>query len=261
MAFQFGMRTGTLDLLDWDEAVIRGFCAEEDLEKEEWFLPLDGIFIEVAGRAEPVDRALVVYKRPEPTQITATLPMIAVIRDSIIPAEERLLTIVQQFKLPTDGAAAVSAGGMVGYTEYDTKDKAQPYDFIYTIECWARYRTVAQMLLQMVMAKYPHRGTVLVTDSIGCERTYATYQQGVNDLTEVSSMVERIPGFSLTIKVEGELTLDREQFSVPAFTGTRTPEPLPGHGDEDEPDPGPGGLYGTGHPIIRSGIYSRPRRL
>lgn len=257
MGLEFGFRTGVVDLLDWDEALIRGFGAQEDLIKEQYYLPLDGIFVNLNGRAEPVDRAMVVFKRPEPTQVTAILPMIAVIRDSIVSAEERLLSPVQQFKLPTDGADRVSAGGMLGYTQYDTKDKAHPYDFIYTIECWARYRAVAQMMLQMVMSAYRQRATITVLDSIGCERTYAAYQQGVNDITEVSSLVDRVPGFSLTVKIEGELTLDREAFAVSAFTGTRTTEPLPGPGGGDEPDPGPGGLFGTGQPIIRSGIYGR----
>ena len=123
MPLEFGHRTGSVDLLDWDEGIARGFGAKEDLEKEEWFLPLEGIFIRIDGRAEPVDRALVVVKRPEPTQISATLPMIAVIRDSIIPAEARLLTTVQQYRLPTDGATMVSAAGEIGWTLIDSKNK------------------------------------------------------------------------------------------------------------------------------------------
>ena len=283
MPLEFGHRTGSVDLLDWDEGIARGFGAKEDLEKEEWFLPLEGIFIRIDGRAEPVDRALVVVKRPEPTQISATLPMIAVIRDSIIPAEARLLTTVQQYRLPTDGATMVSAAGEIGWTSYDTKDKEQPYDLYYTIECWARFRAVAQMLLQMVLRAYPHRARVKLYDGLNNDRIYAVFQQAINDLTEVSSLVDRVCGFSVTIRAEAELTLDREPISVPAFTGTQTGSPLPGvggpgyqlvpgpggvgfvpadqngvplaNGGQTNPDPGPGGRFGTGFPIIRQGVY------
>lgn len=282
MALEFGWRTGSVDLLDWDEALIRGFGAREDITRELWYLPLDGIFVPVDGREEPVQEALVVYKRPEPTQITATLPMIAVIRDTIQPAEARLLTTVQSYRLPAEGGVPISAGGSVGWSFYETKDKEQPYDLHYTIECWARYRSVAQMLLCMVMRRYPHRGTITVTDGINNPRVYAVYQQGTSDLTEVASLTERVCGFSLSLRVEAELTLDKEPIVVPAFTGTQSNTPLlgggvqlvpgpggyglvpadanglpiagPGAAGQNDPDPGPGGRYGTGSPIIRTGI-------
>jgi hypothetical protein len=287
---EFGERTGNVDYQDWDEAMLRGIGALPDVAKNQWYLPLDGIFVQVDGRQEPIKRALVVYKRPEPTAISATVPMIAVIRDSIVPADVRKLSPVVSFRLPCEGAQRVSAGGEIGWTSYETKDKEQPYDFFYTFECWARFRTVAQMLLLMVMKKFPQNGAVTILDGLDNPRTYAVFQQGVTDLTDVSSMVERIPGYALSVRVEAELTLDRESFCVPAFTGSRTEFPLPGVGNggagngyqlvpapggvglvpanglgiplanggtlgTGDPDPGPGGLYGTGKPIIRTGIY------
>lgn len=285
---EFGYRTGHVDFYDFDEAMALALGAAPDPAKNEWFLPLEGIFVHVDGRKEPIDRALVVYKRPEPTQISATVPMISIIRDSVTPAEERLLSTVRSYRLPCEGAKRISAGGCLGWTSYEEKDKEQPYDFFYTIECWARFRTVAQILLQMMMRRFPMRGqTVRVVDSIDNERIYAVYQQGVTDLTDVSSLVERIPGYSLAVRVEGELTLDREPECLPAFTGTQTTEPLPGSGGPgyqlvpgpggygrvpadangiplcpggvQNPDPGDGGLYGTGRPIIRTGVYGSSR--
>jgi hypothetical protein len=289
MAYEFGYRTGDVDLLDWDDAMIRGFGALWDEYKNEFYLPLNGIFVKVEGRQVPIDKALVVYKRPEPSQITAILPMIAVIRDSVVPADIRLQSQTEQYRLPAAGMTdiqRVSAGGELGWTEYETKDYERPYDMFYTFECWSKYRTVSQMLLMMVMRAFPERGTVTLTDGIGNPRVYATYQQGTNDLTDVSSMVERVPGYSVSIRAEAELTLDREPFTLPAFTGTRTKSPLPGlpvgvgyhyargpgglglvpvnghgiplaGGGRTEPNPGPGGIYGTGLPIIRESNYYR----
>jgi hypothetical protein len=280
---EFGERTGNVDYYDFDEAVARGIGALPDEVKNEWYLPLEGIFINVDGRQEPIDRALVVYKRPEPTQITATVPMIAIIRDSVTPADERLLTPVVSYRLPCEGADRVSIGDCLGWTSYEQKDKEFPYDFFYTVECWARFRTVAQILLQMMMKRFPHRGSVTVVDGIDNPRVYATFQQGITDLTDVSSLVERIPGYALSVRVEAELTLGNEPICVQAFTGERTDAPLPGVGDGGyqlvpgpggygrvpadrdgiplllggvrNSDPGDGGLYGTGRPIVRSGVY------
>ncbi|MGD9725615.1 MAG: hypothetical protein AB7L09_03345 [Nitrospira sp.] len=286
---EFGTRTGHVDFYDFDEAMAIALGGQEDPIKNQWFLPLTGIYVKLDGRQEPIDRALVVYKRPEPTQISATVPMIAIIRDSTTPAEERLQSPTVSYRLPCEGAKQVSAGGVTGWTSYEQKDFEQPYDLFYTIECWARFRTVAQILLQIMMKRFPMRGqTVVVVDGINNPRTYAVYQQNVTDLTDVSSMVERIPGYSLSVRVEGELTLDREPKCISAFTGTQSTEPLPGAGgpgyqlvpgpggyglvpaDENgiplagggtqNPDPGVGGLYGTGSPIIRTGVYGSNQR-
>ena len=288
MPLEFGERTGSVDFIDWDEAMLRGIGAVPDTYKNEWYLPLEGIFVQIEGRQEPIDRALVVFKRPEPTNITATLPMIAVIRDSVSPAEQRLQTQTVSYRLPAEGASQVSAGGQLGWTQYETKDFEQPYEFFYTFECWARFRTVAQMLLSMAMKRFPHRGEVTVIDGLANERVYPVYQQGVTDLTDVSSLVERIPGYALSVKAEAELTLDREPIVVTAFTGSQSTSPFPGTGSGDgyqlvpgpggyglvpadangiplaggglvDPDPGPGGLFGTGNPIIRTGVYGSSR--
>ena len=285
---EFGERTGSVDFYDFDEAVAYALGALPDEAKNEWYLPLKGIYVVIDGRQTPIDRALVVYKRPEPTQISAALPMISIIRDSATPAEDRLLSPVISYRLPCDGAQQVSAGGCLGWTSYEQKDKGQPYDFFYSIECWSRFRTVSQILLQIMMKRFPILGqTLVVVDGIDNPRTYAAYQQSVNDLTDVSSLVERVPGYSLAIRVEGELTLDREPICIPAFTGTRTTSPLPGAGGPgyqlvpgpgghglvpadnngiplipggiQNQNPGNGGLYGTGRPIIRTGIYGSSR--
>lgn len=239
---EFGMRNGHLDLLDWDRAVVDHICSGYDADKNQHFLDLNGLYI----GDDPIERALVVYKRPEPTQVEMDLPMIALSRDDISTAESRLYTIAQQYRLPAAGATPVSARGCLGYTEYEQKEQERPYDLMYTIECWSRYRTVAQMLLLMVMAKFPLKGSITVTDSLGCARVYAAYQEGTSDLTEVISLVDRVVGYALTVRLEGELTLDRMPQEFQAFIGETSPTPV----NPDDPDPGPGGIYADGLPDI-----------
>lgn len=267
MALQFGYEVGDLRQHHWDQAVAKGFGAQYDAAKDQWFLPLDFEIIQNDGVHTPIDKALVVFKKSEPTTIDMVVPEITISLDNVVPDEQRILTPTMQYRLPAGGATRVSAGGQLGWTAYKTKDKAEPYDFTYTIECWSRYRYVAQQLREMIMAKYPMRGTIVVTDDIGNRGKYLVTQVGTAELSQVSSMVDRIVGFSLTIKCEGELTSDRSSFTVSAFTGGTSSSPIPGitkigagtvdgkpAGKNADPIPGPDGLYGTGKPIIRTGL-------
>lgn len=262
---EFGYRTGHVDLIDFDKAVVRGLGAQWDYNKNEWYLPLnlyleipEGIVTPDTGEPNPppgpmtISRAKVVYKRPEPTQVEFDLPEIAIIRDDLVPDASRLQTTTQQYRLPAEGATPISVNGMLGWSQYENKDQERPYDITYTIECWARFRTVAIMLLQMMMARFPIRGKVTVIDSINNPRVYLAIQEGTSDLLEVSSLVDRVAGYSLTIRVEGELTLDRMPITETPFTGTQTPTPPVGPpATPENPNLPPGGLYGDGLPCVR----------
>lgn len=263
---QFGMRTGHVDLIDYDLAVTRQTGAILDTEQNEWYLPLSFYIEDPAIGPVAIERALVVYKRPEPTQVQHEVPQIAIIRDDIDPDPTRLYSPTVQYRLPAPGATPVSAycaplgRDIIGYDCYETKDKEVPYNLTYTIECWSRYRVPAQTLLQMMMKRFPLRGTLTVTATeeagrnVTCDRTYLFFQEGIADLTEVNSMVERIPGFALTIRVEAELTLEKEPITVNGFTGETSVDPIPGTPGYPggNPDLPPGGVYGDGLPRIRT---------
>ena len=44
-------------------------------------------------------------------------------------------------------------------------------------------------------------------DSIGDVRTYEAFQESISPLDEVSEVVDRVIGFAVTLRVEGELDL------------------------------------------------------
>lgn len=257
---QFGMRTGHVDLVDFDLATVRQTGAILDEEQNEWFLPINFYIEDPAKGPVAIERAVVVFKRPEPTQVQHEIPQIAILRDDIDPDTSRLYSPTVQYRLPAAGSSQVSIDTSIGYDCYETKDKEQPYNLTYTIEVWSRYKVPAQTLLQMMMKRFPLRGTMIVRAAeeagrnVTCDRTYLFFQEGIADVTEVNSMVERIPGYALTIRVEAELTLDREPFTVPSFTGGRSVTPIQGTLDfpGGNPDLLPGGLYGDGLTSVRT---------
>ena len=245
-----GVGSGNLDLEDWDYSVVRQLNALLDEEKNQYYLPLNGIYREEFDleTQEPVqvNRALVIFKKPEPVNVEMEVPLIVINRDEILPAPKRYFNITTQYRVPSFDSTAVAAGGTVGANYYESREQEQPYDFMYSIDVWDRSKTTAQMLLLHVMLNFPLRGSLKVTDSVGCERVYASYQEGVSDLTEVESMVNRLVGYGVSVRLEGELTLDRVSLTIPAFTGERSTTPF----DPNDPSPGPGGLYGTGKPVL-----------
>jgi len=261
----FGVRTGHVDLLHYDQAIVEGLGAQLDEIKNQYWLSLKsengrGIFIRPVGSDAPkeITKALVVYKQSEPSHTEFDIPAILINRDDLSPARDRLVSIAEAYRLPAEGAQQVVIDGYVGWTLYETKEQEEPYDFTYTFECWSRYRTVAQMLLQKVMVKYPLNGRLRVVDSIGNERVYHTFQEGTADLIQVNSFVDRLCGFSLTIRVEGELTNSKVPIVVPGFVGTTIPDGGTAGGTGDGPGTGPPGPVdpeGTGEqPLPGGGI-------
>jgi hypothetical protein len=270
-----GTRTGHVDLLSYDQAIVEGLGAVLDPVKNQYYLSLlnskgRGIYIRPEGSDAPkeITKALVVFKESEPTHTEFDVPAILINRDDISPAKDRLVSISEAYRIPCDDAKQVVIGGYVGWTSYETKEQEWPYDFTYTFECWSRYRTVAQMLLQKVMVKYPLNGSLRVADHLGVERIYHTFTEGSADLTQVNSLVDRLVGASLTVRVEGELTNEKIGYCVPGFTGGTIPDggtaggggggppgPVDPTGPGEQPVPGGGidgdALSGDGQPAKR----------
>lgn len=264
---QFGMRSGNVDIPDYDLAIARKLGGIFDREQNEWYLPINYQITCPDKGPIKLERALIVTKRPEPTQVEHKVPQLVISMDDLDPDPSRLYTIPQQYRVPAAGAHPISIemGGvsMLGYDCYETKDQEEPYNFTYTIEAWARYKVAALNLIQIAMRAFPVRPskpTITVyareeaSRNVVCPREYRFSQEGFADLTEINSMVERIPGYALTIRIEGELTSDKEPITVRAFTGTTSEDPIPGTESFPGGNPSlpPGGLYGDGLPSIRA---------
>lgn len=260
---EHGGRTGSVRKIDFDQGVVEGIGAILDEVKNKYYLPLvdangRGIFIRPEGSDAPIEitKALVDFKQPEPTRDRFVVPAILVQCDDMTPATARIQSPTEAYRIPADGAIRVAVDGMLGWSHYEYKEQEWPYDFTYTIECWSRYRTVAQILLQMVMARFPLQTSLRIVDTLGVERVYPAYQEATSDLTEIQSMVDRLCGYSMTLRVEGELTLNRGAQVAPGFVGQTVPggagaAGAAGGAGGGPIDPGPDGLIGDGLPIRR----------
>lgn len=247
---EHGSRNGSLDFIDWDTSIWQHIGASLDETKNLLAMPLN-FFLEVqdptTGELVVIDKAQVVYKRPEPTHIQFEMPLIAIMRDDVSPDMSRLRSPLEQYRVPSEGATRISTRGVLGWSGYESKDLERPYELSYTIECWARHRVVGQQMLQILMSKFPMLGGVIsVTDSEGVVRKYSFTSTSTSDLTEVSSLVDKVVGYSVSILVKGELTLDRIPYTGTAMTGTTATTPY----QTTDLNPGGGGLYSTGKTTI-----------
>jgi hypothetical protein len=254
-----GVKTGHVDILAYDQAIVEGLGAILDPIKNQYYVSLlnslgRGIFIRPEGSDAPkeITRALVVFKESEPTHTEFDVPAILVNQDDVSIAKDRLASVSEAYRIPCEDSQQVVIGGYVGYTSYETKEQEWPFDFTYTFECWSRYRTVAQMLLQKVMVSYPPNGKLRVVDHLGVERVYHTFLEGTADLTQVNSLVDRLVGKSMTIRVEGELTNEKIGYCVPGFIGGTVPDGGASGGGGAGP-PGPVDPTGPGEQPVPGG--------
>ena len=260
-----GSRTGHIRKIDFDQAVVEGLGAVlDEVEKNKYYLPLvdangNGIFIRPVGSDAPIEirRAHVCFRAAEPTWTEFEVPALIVQCDDISPALNRMQSPTEAYRIPAPGAVPVAIGSEMGWSHYETKPQEEPWDFTYTIECWSRYRAMAQVLLQIALSRYPMQGSIRVVDSLGVERVYPAYTEGTSDLTEIQSMVDRLCGYSLSVRIEGELTNSRVPEVHSAFIGQTVPGGAGAAGAAAGAagggwiDPGPGGLIGDGKPTER----------
>ena len=142
---EFGHRTGHIDLLDYDQAMVERIGAILDPAKNSYLLDLvdeagNGIYVRPPGSDAPTEvrKAVVRYKQAEMAREEMDLPCILFVRDDFTFAEAREWSQTEQYRLPAPGAQPIAIGPCLGWTSYETKPKEWPFDLTYTIELWSR---------------------------------------------------------------------------------------------------------------------------
>jgi len=113
----------------------------------------------------------------------------------------------------TDGAMTMMAQviqndivyDIIGHDRYQTQEPATPFNFTYNINMYSKYRSQLNNMLRYVMNAFRPRFVLSVADSLGEIRTYNGNLESTAMLDEVITVTDRIVGFGVTLKVEGEL--------------------------------------------------------
>lgn len=220
-------RTGFVNLRAFDEGIVETLGAKVDPELSNYFLDL--VAAETVGFDPPESSPFyrgpvdprpglpgipVTFSNPEDVLEKWSVPCLLIRREGIDPAIERWHPGLVQYRAPARGALPTQYRGVNGYDRVEQTDQAVPFDLTYSVNIMARNRGApgetnqAGRLLDHVLRIYPPYCRVLVTDSIGDKRSYEAFMDGVSDLDEVADITDRMIGFSVSVRVEGELDLN-----------------------------------------------------
>jgi hypothetical protein len=141
------------------------------------------------------------------------LPDIAIRPGEPVPAPERYMPGAK-YRWAAPGSKVVTVEQddveVSGFSHYAEREAPQPVDLTFEIELRAVTRNDALRMLEHVLMVWPfHGGIVTIADSDGVEKTYEAFNEGTANTSELMSVVERVSGFVLTIRVEAEMDLGR----------------------------------------------------
>lgn len=198
---QGGLKTGIVTLRDFDRGVVEtlgGVVIDDN-----YYVTVPGVAPSPEQPGIPITFAF-----PEDIYEHHRKPGFIVSREDIAPAMQRWHPGALQYRAPADTARPVVLNGVQGFSSTEQMAQAIPFDLSYTISIiTAGNRNMAAKLLDWTLRRYPPYCAVYVLDSLGDQRTYTAWNDGVGMLDEIAEVSERTIGFAVTLRVEAEFDL------------------------------------------------------
>lgn len=194
-------RTGSVFVRDFDEGVVKTIGAEivhVNLDGSE--VPFYAVRIGgVDGPHEFGGFVPVMMSHPEDVYAETFLPYILVMRSSMSRAFQRWMYGGYEYMIDT---GRLETGARI----VEIKDWSMPYDITYDISVKARLRSEADRIMKHVGGIFlTGQSQVWVTDSLGVERGYDCIGESIDPLDEVNDVTNRSVGYTISIRVMGEL--------------------------------------------------------
>lgn len=186
----------------------------------------------------------VIFAPAEDNNERFKIPYVKITPTGITPAMQRWHPGTLQYRAPAPNARELTINGRTGFDRMAQRQQAHPFDFEYSILLVAKRRSLpvaggpntrglpsqpvveggsSNALLRAVLGPYSAYCGVNVQDSAGDWRTYTAFQSGLTPADEVNEVGDRVVGYSMTLRVEGELDVDPEEIHA---TATASPRPL-----------------------------------
>jgi hypothetical protein len=143
------------------------------------------------------------------------VPQIVLSRGSIQPAMARWFGGGHEYMVPAHGSSEVtSSGGLKGPNRVEIKAWTRPFDISYDVHLRGRLRGQADQMLKKVGKVLWAYAQIAVRDSEGDERGYYGFVDSYESLSEIGGVADRLIGWTIPVRVEGELDFD-EPFVAP----------------------------------------------
>lgn len=194
-------KTGIVWLRDFDQGVV--LQLQPVLVSNNYFVRFLSGLSSSSGTDVPV-----IFNQPEQVYEIRSYPFIHVKRESFEPALQRWHSYGHQdYIAGVPGTGHIVDGQMV-YDQVEMKPQAWPYDINYSISVYSRYEYEAQTILRHVMRRFQPRLFVTVKDSLNEDRFYTFFSDpAVSDIGEIVDVAQRLRGYSISVRVEGEIDL------------------------------------------------------
>lgn len=219
------VRTGSVFLRNFDRGVVEslgGVVMQRSVEgrapQSNYFLPLDRFTksMRFPGTG-PGNAAQITFAGPEETYEITEIPAVLVRRGDFVFAPQRWHPHTKEYRIPAKGAKELfdAKGNSIGYSKYESKEWALPHDIPYDISVLARVRDDATAMLRHVLRIFkPPASSLAILDELNTKRTYDAFNEGTTAADELASVAERVVGFTISIRVEGELDLNDPVYDV-----------------------------------------------
>lgn len=221
-------RVGDVFLRNFDEGVIV-HSLKSYIYDGQYFTHVDSIdpppfpedYRTIELRGKPMPDIPVYFISSDTRLVDYVVPSFIVRRDDPQEATERWFSLYHKYRAPAPGAKKVTLNYMgqeiEGYDKYETQIASFPFDMTYQISCLTsgrRAESDAQiMLLKMMKTFRPKICQVKVVDSFGNNRYYNAETNAPMSLKESLDIVDRQSGFTITLKIDGELDLTERVIS------------------------------------------------
>jgi hypothetical protein len=212
---EVGTRTGDVALEDFDRGVVVTLGGVVNSQGTHY------VINDVPGVAAPPDfeGVPIYFAFPDEVLEDLILPCWVVRRDSITPAMSRWHQGMHPYRIPAPGAQVATVSNPItgdvtheGYTEYEEKTQATPFDLLYNIQIRARYRNnlrvPAMKMLTYTLRQYQPYTQVLVMDSMDKRRSYDAFMETPAAQDTQTNVADREIRFNVTLRVEAELDLN-----------------------------------------------------
>ena len=218
-------RTGIVNLRSFDQGVVETVGGVVDPSGSYYYLPIaeEGETEEQRGPVDGPPGTLGVpihFSFPEEMFSKYRIPLLLVRRDDLAPAPQRAHPGLMQYRAPARGAHSVqyqhspSSTPLNGWDRMEQAFQAYPFDLTYTLQIVGRdrgglgSRNQVGRVLDKVLRVYQPNCRVLVTDSLGDKRSYEAFMEGTSPVDDMAEIADRVIGFAITLRVEGELDLN-----------------------------------------------------
>ena len=217
MAKLSSTRTGTVFIKDFDRGVITTIGAQLIDVADPC---RSGVFpnsskryaLSVAGVCGPDEyggMVPIIFNDPDDAYQKDLIPQIHIERSALLPAPQRRQSPGYDYRIPAPQAKMVKGWtGETGPTMVEVKGIADPYDITYELHIRTRLANEVSMILRVVAGAFPPMdGALYVMDTEGACRSYDVFQESINDLSSIVDVQDREAGWTVSIRVEGEIDL------------------------------------------------------